>query len=286
MKVANILRKIFLSLVAAALVAAYLISVYVVYVDEAKAGTNGAFKFAMISLIPLGLFIVGLILGESKESWAHKLGIGMHLTVSIALLVSAVLWYFDRFIVGKTAGVDRFTIPAYLIFGGVIVYYVSFIFQAVESSLKAKERAAEKAAKQCQCECGCNCGCEEQPYEEQYEEQAPAQQQAYPPYPPYPPYGCYPAPMYGMPIVQPVVQPIVQQVQPAPAAEPVKEEPKHEEPKHEEPKHEEVKAESVMPEDDVHVAALMKWKKLYLEGIVTEREFIRKRDEILGLRRQ
>lgn len=39
------------------------------------------------------------------------------------------------------------------------------------------------------------------------------------------------------------------------------------------------------PEEDVHVAAIMKWKKLYNEGIITEREFIDKRNEILGLRK-
>ena len=43
--------------------------------------------------------------------------------------------------------------------------------------------------------------------------------------------------------------------------------------------------EALKPEEDVHVAAIMKWKKLYNEGIITEREFIDKRNEILGLRK-
>lgn len=43
--------------------------------------------------------------------------------------------------------------------------------------------------------------------------------------------------------------------------------------------------EALQPEEDVHVAAIMKWKKLYNEGIITEREFIDKRNEILGLRK-
>ena len=43
--------------------------------------------------------------------------------------------------------------------------------------------------------------------------------------------------------------------------------------------------EALDPEEDVHVAAIMKWKKLYNEGIITEREFIDKRNEILGLRK-
>lgn len=41
----------------------------------------------------------------------------------------------------------------------------------------------------------------------------------------------------------------------------------------------------VEPEADAHIAAIMKWKKLYNEGIITEREFIDKRNEILGLRK-
>ena len=47
----------------------------------------------------------------------------------------------------------------------------------------------------------------------------------------------------------------------------------------------ECKGEALKPEEDVHVAAIMKWKKLYNEGIITEREFIDKRNEILGLRK-
>lgn len=47
----------------------------------------------------------------------------------------------------------------------------------------------------------------------------------------------------------------------------------------------ECKQEALNPEEDVHVAAIMKWKKLYNEGIITEREFIDKRNEILGLRK-
>lgn len=34
---------------------------------------------------------------------------------------------------------------------------------------------------------------------------------------------------------------------------------------------------------DVQVEKIMKWKDLYNEGIITEREFIQKRNEILGL---
>jgi len=42
---------------------------------------------------------------------------------------------------------------------------------------------------------------------------------------------------------------------------------------------------TIQPEEDAHIAAIMKWKKLYNEGIITEREFIDKRNEILGLRK-
>ena len=42
---------------------------------------------------------------------------------------------------------------------------------------------------------------------------------------------------------------------------------------------------AIQPEEDAHIAAIMKWKKLYNEGIITEREFIDKRNEILGLRK-
>lgn len=44
-------------------------------------------------------------------------------------------------------------------------------------------------------------------------------------------------------------------------------------------------AKAIQPEEDAHIAAIMKWKKLYNEGIITEREFIDKRNEILGLRK-
>lgn len=44
-------------------------------------------------------------------------------------------------------------------------------------------------------------------------------------------------------------------------------------------------SKAIQPEEDAHIAAIMKWKKLYNEGIITEREFIDKRNEILGLRK-